>query len=622
MLSINTNLSSIIAQHSMNSATAKLDQAIERMTTGYKINHAKDNAANYSITTNMTTKMNSYMVAQDNAEMGMDMVTTAEENLSQMGAHAKRLRELATQARNGTYGKQSLQAMQEEANAIYAEINRLYQTAEYNGVKLFNQSEYDLPDTMPKADPITGFIEDPYDYTEEDLENITSIAKVKNNTFEESIYKIETVADLAKLAELTNAGVDTTGKTFVLANDLDLKEYCENHKDEGGWTPIGTETNRFKGTFNGNGHIAKNLNTTQGGLFGYSGGNIKNIGLLNCKIESNIKYAGGILNFAKTGSKVINTYFEGTISGNNQYSGAIVAFNESGGIEKSYAKATIKGNAHVGGISGYYQGLPLKDCFFEGKIVGNLRNVGGIIGGLSGSIQNCYSNAFVQGLDRVGGVIGTLYASKTKEVKNCHAYGSVKATLEKIGELIGTVSVTQDDTTFGSLIINNCSVLSNQYAPVGEAINHINDNVYTDYDLSWNKKISKANFASKNISLQINVNSNLNSSLNFDTNFELDLGKIVRNGIRSDSALSAIDNFIDFISAKETELGAVSNRLESVLDEIEIQYNNLASSRSTIRDADIAEVSSEYIKMQILQQASSTLLATANQTPSIALQLI
>ena len=96
----------------------------------------------------------------------------------------------------------------------------------------------------------------------------------------------------------------------------------------------------------------------------------------------------------------------------------------------------------------------------------------------------------------------------------------------------------------------------------------------------------------------------------------------MRNGIRSDSALSAIDDFIDVLSSKETELGAVSNRLESVLDEIEIQYNNLASSRSTIRDADIAEVSSEYIKMQILQQASSTLLATANQTPSIALQLI
>ena len=108
MLSINTNLSSIIAQNSMNTATAKLNQAIERMTTGTKINHAKDNAANYSISTNMTTKMNAYMVAQDNVAIGMEMVGTAESVISQMHDHAIRLRELATQARNNTYGADSL----------------------------------------------------------------------------------------------------------------------------------------------------------------------------------------------------------------------------------------------------------------------------------------------------------------------------------------------------------------------------------------------------------------------------------------------------------------------------------------------------------------------------------
>ena len=56
--------------------------------------------------------------------------------------------------------------------------------------------------------------------------------------------------------------------------------------------------------------------------------------------------------------------------------------------------------------------------------------------------------------------------------------------------------------------------------------------------------------------------------------------------------------------------------------EISTQYENLVSSRSTLRDADIAKESSIYIQQQILQQASSTLLATANQSPSIALQLI
>ena len=86
--------------------------------------------------------------------------------------------------------------------------------------------------------------------------------------------------------------------------------------------------------------------------------------------------------------------------------------------------------------------------------------------------------------------------------------------------------------------------------------------------------------------------------------------------------LGHIDKLTNAISAKQTEFGAAENRLESALEEISTQYENLTSSRSTLRDADISEVSSDYIRQQILQQASATLMATANQSPALALQLI
>ena len=92
--------------------------------------------------------------------------------------------------------------------------------------------------------------------------------------------------------------------------------------------------------------------------------------------------------------------------------------------------------------------------------------------------------------------------------------------------------------------------------------------------------------------------------------------------ITSENALVTIDDFIDKLSFKQAEIGSAQNRLESVLDEISIQYDNLVSSRSTIMDADIGEVSATFIQQQILQQAASTLLSTVNQTPSIALQLL
>ena len=124
--------------------------------------------------------------------------------------------------------------------------------------------------------------------------------------------------------------------------------------------------------------------------------------------------------------------------------------------------------------------------------------------------------------------------------------------------------------------------------------------------------------------LQVGINNDINSEIITNTTFELlglsDLRKI---GLDSNTTqISKIDSLMSIISNKQTQLGAVQNRLESALDEIGIQQENLLSSRSTLRDADISEVSSEYIRQQILQQASATLMATANQTPSIALQLI
>lgn len=117
MLSIRSNLLSFIAKNSLQTSTNNLNQAIERMTTGAKINHAKDNAANYSINTNMTTKIGAYNVAADNVAMGMELIGTAEGSLNLISEHLQRLRDLAVQSANGTYGAQSQEAINAEANA-------------------------------------------------------------------------------------------------------------------------------------------------------------------------------------------------------------------------------------------------------------------------------------------------------------------------------------------------------------------------------------------------------------------------------------------------------------------------------------------------------------------------
>ena len=135
-LTINTNISSIVAQRNLSNATGSLNKAIERMTTGYKINHAGDNAAGYSIARNWETQLGSLDVAADNAAMGSDMMSTLEDHYSLISTHLQRVRDLTEQAANGTYGADSLKAIRSEITARLDEIDRIAANCEYNGRKM------------------------------------------------------------------------------------------------------------------------------------------------------------------------------------------------------------------------------------------------------------------------------------------------------------------------------------------------------------------------------------------------------------------------------------------------------------------------------------------------------
>jgi len=137
---VRTNMQSIIVQENLNSATKSLNTAIERMTTGYKINQASDNAAGYSIATSWVTKLGSLDIVAENTAMGRDMLSTAESNYSLITGHIQRVRDLTEQAANGTYGVDSLKAMQSEIVARLEEITRVANNAEFNGIKLMSGS--------------------------------------------------------------------------------------------------------------------------------------------------------------------------------------------------------------------------------------------------------------------------------------------------------------------------------------------------------------------------------------------------------------------------------------------------------------------------------------------------
>jgi len=140
-ITINTNVSSMVVQRNLAQSTKSLNQAIERMTTGYKINRASDNAAGYSIARNWETQLSSLDIAADNAATGADMLSTLEDNYALISSHIQRVRDLTEQAANGTYGTQSLKAIKSEIGARLEEVNRIAANCEFNGIQLMQGGE-------------------------------------------------------------------------------------------------------------------------------------------------------------------------------------------------------------------------------------------------------------------------------------------------------------------------------------------------------------------------------------------------------------------------------------------------------------------------------------------------
>lgn len=141
MINFTSDVGSMILQSTLESSTIGLNKAIENLTTGFKLNHAKDNAANSSIVTDLSKKISSLLQVRSNTEDGMSLLSTAEGALENIQTLLERLRSITMQASNETNGSASLASLQKEADEIIAQINQIRENTEFGGLKLFYTSK-------------------------------------------------------------------------------------------------------------------------------------------------------------------------------------------------------------------------------------------------------------------------------------------------------------------------------------------------------------------------------------------------------------------------------------------------------------------------------------------------
>lgn len=135
---VNCNISALIANNSLTKGQNALEQAIERLSTGLRINHAEDDAAGMAISKKMHTQIKALERASDNASDGIYVVQTAEGALSEVESILQRARELAVQAADESYSDDDREAIQKEINQILQEVDRISSDTEYNTMSLLD----------------------------------------------------------------------------------------------------------------------------------------------------------------------------------------------------------------------------------------------------------------------------------------------------------------------------------------------------------------------------------------------------------------------------------------------------------------------------------------------------
>lgn len=503
MINLNTNLGAMIVFSNLKVSTNGLNTAIERMTSGYKINRAGDNAANFSINTKLSTQIGAYSVAEENAMMGLDMLSTASSALDQMSNLASRLRCLAAQAQNGTYGTQSLSAVKSEANALVAEIKSIFGKTEYNGIKLLNS----LSEKLIEDEPITqtppagivpnpsynGFIENPQDYSDAEVAAMTALSGVSSSTrIRDGQYSITTLEEFEQFAEMSRAA-KIQGGEFVLGADIDLSSYSAGE----GFIPIAAGINSsadFKCEFNGNGHTISNLyinrpdtdnvglfslmcdvknlcltnvdvigGKSTGALMGYAFSNspeISNCYIASGSVKGTTGVGGLVGRFSDIDGNILNCYSDAEVSGETKAGGLLgEIYLPNGSVINSFSHGNVTASSdYAGGLIGYTERVSLENCYAEGNITGK-RFVGGVVGKAMEVIAvNCFAKGKVTGTSSVGGFAGSAGGSSSGNIiENCYAYGEVIGE-ESVG---GFAGLTSGSTNGNGLILKACYALGN-----------------------------------------------------------------------------------------------------------------------------------------------------------------
>ena len=614
---INTNIASLTAQRNLNASQSQANTALERLSSGLRINSAKDDAAGLAISERFQSQISGLNQAQRNANDGISLAQTAEGAMDEITNNLQRIRELAVQSANATNSISDRQALNQEVQQRIEEINRIAAQTSFNGLKVldgtFDTQTFQVGANAGETIGISGL--------DSRGSQIGAIVDQTNNL---GISVIENAASSVATTDASNLtyggpdisgsvtinGVELTIPTQPYASPATLASTIDGLRTDPSLTAdqqaaladiaVGASGDSLTFTSDRNGAVDATIDLNSAAVAAVSGTPAD-----DAAVADGAAYTVGdfsSFNYASAGVALEVTLSAGATSGTLNLDATGVT------DEASFISAV---NSQIEAL-GFASGQIVASIDGSDQLILTNNTGGGTTLSVTGVSYTDGGSPAVD-FDQTLEIAGQTGVTLTEAFERGDA---IDFQVDLNGEVIDVLGATSLND-----IISQVNARTNETG-IRANFNSLNDDIIFSSQLGeeFTVTLSADTDGTSGFTGAGDLNQVVTATAAADSVAVNDVDISTSGG--ADLALIAIDYAIESINGFRAELGAVQNRFESTIANLATTSENLSASNSRIRDADFAAESAELARTQVLQSAGLSVLAQANARPQQVLQLL
>jgi flagellin len=567
---INYNVSSIIAKNALNNNDSRLSISTKKLSSGYKINSSKDDAAGLAIARKMDMQIKSLQRANSNTNDGLSVVNTADGAMSEMHSILQRMNELSVQAANGTNSDSDREQIQLEIDELIQEIDRIADTTQFNAQNLLDGSFAYKGYTNTENVKVMSYTDD----VEKGVYILDNLTYYKYT--DEKITYEDGTEEKKKYDRYSAESTDSVKNALVMDDGVSLSAYSDIENVKG--FPLGSQVE---------------LDDENIIISDDKGFELK----ITLNDRDNVDEAGLKTDVGNTESVTIETYQDIKVkdaSGNEYTISKLVT-------ENAVINDDIPAGTPVTEITTLPAGTTTRNITIGGKLT-----------------------TVTDQAIKAGTTVTNIYSGE-----KAGEYATIEKDLEDLGiSNISNISVNGDTITIeynggaDSVSLTATSALSASLISTDEmnrtkytVVGNKSDDSCIQLDLTKMGAMVVQVGANEGQQLEIEIPALNAVNLGID-HLDLTTEK------SATESINVVAKAIDQLSSVRARIGAYANRLEHTISNLDTTEENMTSSYSRIMDVDVAEEMTEYTSVQVLVQAATSVLAQANERPQQVLQLL